>query len=140
MLYYGLSLNSTSLAGDIFLNFSLVTLAEMPGYFLAYIGMKFIGRRSTLAASLIIGGLACLSSSFSSSFPSLQTVLYLVGKFGATAAFGTTYLYTSELFPTRVRNVCVGLSSMCGRVGAMLSPYVARYIFNCSIFYIFVFM
>merc|ERR1711970_1250687 len=54
------------------------------------------------------------------------TVFFLLGKFGATAAFGTTYLYTSELFPTRVRNACVGLSSMMGRVGAMLSPYVAR--------------
>ena len=75
--------------------------------------------------------------------PALGTTFYLLGKFGATAAFGTTYLYTSELFPTgyverlcthefmllscRVRNACVGLSSMCGRIGAILSPYVARY-------------
>ena len=27
---------------------------------------------------------------------------------------------------SRVRNACVGLSSMVGRVGAILSPYVAR--------------
>ena len=45
----------------------------------------------------------------------LSTFFFLLGKFGATAAFGTVYLYTGELFPTRVRSVCVGLSSMVGR-------------------------
>merc|ERR1719348_18128 len=109
MIYYGLSLNATSLAGSPFLNFSLLSLVEVPGYLLSYLGMKFLGRRLTLSLSLVVRGLGCLGSSL---FPSLSTPLFLVGKLGATTAFGTTYLYTSELFPTRVRTACVGLSSM----------------------------
>lgn len=124
MIYYGLSLNSTSLAGDLFTNFLLVSLCELPGYAGAYLGMSLLGRRTTLAASLLTGGLGCLVSSLTQSY--ISTSAFLLGKFGATAAFGTTYLYTSELFPTRVRNVCVGLSSMTGRLGGILCPYVAR--------------
>jgi len=127
MIYYGLSMNAASLAGDIFTNFALLSLAEIPGYSLSYLGMTYLGRRTTLATSLLIGGVSCLISSLlPPSFNNSHTFFFLVGKFGATAGFGTTYLYTSELFPTRVRNACVGLSSMMGRVGAILSPYVAR--------------
>jgi len=126
LVYYGLSMNASSLAGDVFTNFTLLSVAEFPGYLLSYLGMCLVGRRATLAASLLIGGLACLAASLTpASVPALGTTFYLLGKFGATAAFGTTYLYTSELFPTGVRNACVGLSSMCGRIGAILSPYVA---------------
>ena len=41
-----------------------------------------------------------------------------------TSAFATIYLYTSELFPTSVRNLCLGLSSMVGRVGSIMAPYI----------------
>ncbi len=44
---------------------------------------------------------------------------------GVTCAFGTIYLYTSELYPTSLRTGGLGFSSTCGRVGAVLSPYVA---------------
>lgn len=127
MIYYGLSMNAASLAGDVFANFALLSAAEIPGYTLSYLGMTYLGRRSTLASSLLIGGVSCLISSLlPDTYTTGVTVFFLLGKFGATAAFGTTYLYTSELFPTRVRNACVGLSSMMGRVGAIVSPYVAR--------------
>ena len=132
LVYYGLSMNASSLAGDLFTNFTLLSVAEFPGYLLSYMGMCLVGRRATLAASLLIGGLSCLAASltpglsdiqfcncncciiefiirkagtchnmcFTASVPALGTIFYLLGKFGATAAFGTTYLYTSELFPT----------------------------------------
>lgn len=53
----------------------------------------------------------------------LSTVLVMVGKFGVTAAFSMVYVYTAELYPTVVRNMGVGISSMASRLGSILSPY-----------------
>ena len=60
----------------------------------------------------------------------LQIIVYLVGKLGITAAFGTVYLYTSELLPTSSRTAALGISSMCGRIGSMTSPYIGNLRYN----------
>jgi MFS family permease len=51
-------------------------------------------------------------------------VLAALGIVGMSIAFPTVYLYSAELFPTVVRNVGVGSSSMCARFGSMVAPYV----------------
>lgn len=47
----------------------------------------------------------------------------MLGKFGITSAFAMVYVYTAELYPTVVRNMGVGASSMASRLGSILSPY-----------------
>ena len=46
------------------------------------------------------------------------------GKLAITSSYGVVYIFASELFPTEVRNVGVGGSSMSARVGGILCPYV----------------
>ena len=127
MTYYGLSMSSATLAGDPYLNFFLVSLVEVPGYTLSYVTMVKMGRRPSVSISMLIGGLSCIACGFlqKPSLSWLNTTLYLVGKMFVTCAFGTIYLYTSELYPTSLRTAGVGMSSMCGRVGAIVSPYIA---------------
>ncbi|GFN77870.1 organic cation transporter protein [Plakobranchus ocellatus] len=55
----------------------------------------------------------------------LTVALAIAGKFGAAGGFGTIYLYSTELFPTLIRNSAIGASSSWARAGAMLAPYVA---------------
>lgn len=55
----------------------------------------------------------------------LSILLVMLGKFGITAAFAIVYVYTAELYPTVVRNMGVGASSMASRLGSILSPYFA---------------
>ena len=49
----------------------------------------------------------------------------ITGKLSITATFGAIYIYTSELLPTSVRTAALGTSSMFGRIGAIVSPYIA---------------
>lgn len=126
MSFYGLSMNATSLAGDPYLNFLLVSLVEIPGYTLSYLSMERYGRRKSISISLLIGGVACIIGPFvPPTMEWLTIALFLLGKMGVTCAFATVYLFTSELYPTTLRTLGVGFSSMCGRIGAIISPEVA---------------
>ena len=62
MVYYGLSLSASTLGGDVFVNFSLLSLTEIPGYVIAYYGMETYGRKPSMICSLLISGIACLLS------------------------------------------------------------------------------
>lgn len=55
----------------------------------------------------------------------MTVTLALLGKLGAAGAFGTVYVFSSELFPTVLRNAGMGTSSVCARVGGMIAPYIA---------------
>ncbi|NXB00888.1 S22AD protein, partial [Cnemophilus loriae] len=47
-----------------------------------------------------------------------------IGKFMATAAFATSYVYAAEVFPTIVRQTGVGLSSTMARAAGILAPLI----------------
>ena len=53
-----------------------------------------------------------------------MTGLSLFGKAGATMGFSVVYVYTSELFPTDVRNVAIGACSTFARISGMMAPFV----------------
>ncbi|XP_064595319.1 organic cation transporter protein-like [Liolophura sinensis] len=130
MVYYGLSLNSGNLAGDIYLNFFLVGLVEFPAYTLCLLLLDRIGRKSLYCASMLSGGIACVCTIFPSLYANqdlqwVTVILAMVGKLGAAAAFAIVYVYSSELFPTVVRNSALGAASMFARAGGMISPYIS---------------
>jgi len=52
------------------------------------------------------------------------TALSMIGKAGATAAFNGMYVYTTEIYPTEVRNVGLGMCSTIARISSMIAPYV----------------
>lgn len=63
-VFYGLSLNATSLSGNKYVNFILVCLIEIPGYTLSWLTMNKIGRRWALAASLLLCAFTCVAGGF----------------------------------------------------------------------------
>ena len=60
--YYGLSIKSADLAGDLYLNFFLVGLVEFPANTVCLLFMDRIGRKKLHITCMLVGGGACLST------------------------------------------------------------------------------
>ena len=56
----------------------------------------------------------------------MVTSLTMIGKMAIAATFILDYLYTSELFPTPVRNMAVGSSSMMARISSLVAPFMGK--------------
>lgn len=51
-------------------------------------------------------------------------IMALLGRFFATSAYVIFALFTSELFPTVIRNTAIGASLTMSHVGTFISPYI----------------
>ncbi|XP_026543355.1 solute carrier family 22 member 4-like [Notechis scutatus] len=122
--YFGLSLSTPNLHGDAYFNCFLSAVIEVPAYVIAWLLLRVLPRRYTIAGTLFLGGGVIL---FIQLVPPdlhiLSLILVMLGKFGITSAFSMLYVYTAELYPTIVRNMAVGSSSMSSRVGSIIAPY-----------------
>lgn len=68
MVYYGLGLNVGNLDGDIYVNFAINTSMEVAAYIVCVLLLDKMGRKIMHVGTMILGGVACLSTIF--------TVLY----------------------------------------------------------------
>lgn len=124
-VYYALSLNTSDLGGNIFLNFFIAGAVEFPAYVLSIFVLKRVGRKLPMIINMIIGGLACiLIIPIPDHLLWLKITLAMLGKFCITASFAIIYVFSAEIFPTVVRNVGVGSSSTIARIGSILAPFV----------------
>lgn len=63
-VFYGLTLNSVAVSGNIYINYIFVALVEVPGYFCTYLMLDRFGRRFSLCSSLLLSGTACFAFIF----------------------------------------------------------------------------
>ena len=57
-------MNSGNLAGDFYVNFFLMALAEIPGVLIGLAVLDKFGRRLSNSVSMLVGGLACICTIF----------------------------------------------------------------------------
>ncbi|XP_046378548.2 organic cation transporter protein-like [Haliotis rufescens] len=129
MAFYGLSMNVSNLSGSIYLNFFLFITVEAVAYISCFVVMDRIGRKLLLCISLSLTGAACilpLVPVLVSDTPEKWAIniLAIVGNTCASAAMCAVYTFTAELMPTTSRTFGMSMSSICCRVGSLLSPYI----------------
>lgn len=106
---------------------SLVLVAiAMPGYLVALATIERMGRRrmqlmgfcACTIIFLILGAeLKALRGQYKGLFVFLYGLTFFFSNFGANM---TTFILPAELFPTRARATCHGLSAAAGKLGAVL--------------------
>ncbi|KAJ8015162.1 hypothetical protein DPEC_G00023280 [Dallia pectoralis] len=126
MTYYGMSLNTPNMDGDPYLNCLVAASTEFLGYGFIWVFVRYLPRRVTLPTTMIMSGALLLLLNFiPDDQHTLSVTLVMIGKTGVAGAFGFLYLYSTELFPTVVRNMALGATSMSSRIGSTVSPYIA---------------
>ena len=124
LCFYGLILNSAG--QDLFIGMSSSAAVELLAYILTIFLMDIFGRRPILTICQIVSGCCCVCAGFiPQDFFWIRLFFSSIGKMGASAVFSVIFIYTSELFPTCVRNSSMGLCSTVARIGAMLAPSIA---------------
>ncbi|KAK5918298.1 hypothetical protein CgunFtcFv8_003073 [Champsocephalus gunnari] len=123
--YFGLSLNTSNLSGNPFMNCFLSAATEVPAYVVSTVLLKKCPRRALLSSFLVIGGGVLLLIQFiPEDLQYVALALEMTGKFGFTMAFSIVYIYTAEVYPTVLRNVGMGMCSSAARIGSITAPYV----------------
>ncbi|CAH4036707.1 unnamed protein product [Pieris brassicae] len=118
-IYYGMSINSTNLSGNRYVNYIVVAAAEIPGYRTSFLLMGIVGRRPVLAGAFWVCAVCQIAYIFiPSDVYSVSLAVYLVGKF----SIAMVMTYTTELYPTKYRHTLFAFSSMMGRIGSVVAP------------------
>ncbi|XP_067684295.1 solute carrier family 22 member 6-A-like isoform X2 [Haliotis asinina] len=114
--YFSLYLTSNTLASDVYLNFVLNSVGDFPAGFLFWL---FSDRGGLLVSTVI------KLATDNASWHILATVFAFVGKVFIGATFVSLLLFTTEVYPTNVRNIGLGINSTTGRIGSLLAPFTA---------------
>merc|ERR1719225_1521791 len=128
MVYYGLSFNTKNLGGDRYVSSFVSGFVEVPAVVVILPALSRFGRRLCYCGSFVGGGVCCLIVALIT-FISPDAIWFplaiaMTGKFLISMTFAIAYLYTAELFPTKVRNLAVGLASTFARIGSISAPYI----------------
>nr|XP_060614169.1 solute carrier family 22 member 6-A-like [Anolis sagrei ordinatus] len=121
--YYGLAMDLQNFGVSIYLIQVIFGAVDFPAKVVVTITMSYIGRRFSLSSFLILAGLIIIINIFvPTELQTVRTALAVIGKGCLSAAFNCTFLFTTELYPTPVRQTGLGFGSTMARVGGIVAP------------------
>ncbi|GAB6030974.1 hypothetical protein CHUAL_007797 [Chamberlinius hualienensis] len=127
LCYYGLAFKAPTIGSQVYMIAFLSSLTEIPSYIIGCVIVRYLSRRLYVILSFLLGGIFCLLIlAVPEDNQAAVTSLAISGKFFINIAYAIMYLYATEIFPTGNRNVALGTSSMCARVGSTIAPYIVQ--------------
>lgn len=163
MIFFGLTLNTSNLNGNIYLNCFISSLIDIVAYVANWHLNKWLSRPTFIACTMTFCGVllvliwlvpegwsplcsvmkqedplslwnpTCLTWCyhwcwvcffFSTDMHIMLQVLALGGRIGVTCAFCLNFVFYTELMPTVVRNMGLGVTTMAANIGTILCPYI----------------
>ncbi|XP_071841267.1 organic cation transporter protein-like isoform X1 [Apostichopus japonicus] len=123
LVFYGLSLSTSSLGIDPYIAFLISGTIEIPAYFLCMFVAEWFGRRGSTCGVMLLGGICCCVTPLIP-LGIWRALVAMLGKFFISMSFSIVYSWASELTPTIMRNSGLGFFSTVSRVGGILSPLI----------------
>ncbi|XP_072241146.1 solute carrier family 22 member 7-like [Leuresthes tenuis] len=123
--FYGISFNITGFGLNMYLTQFTYGLIELPAKVSVYYLLDKIGRRSTEVGALLLAA-TCLGINIVIPKDMFvpRTVVAVIGKGFSSASFATVVLYSSELYPTVIRQNGMGYNSFMARFGVAVTPLI----------------
>ncbi|CAN7938655.1 unnamed protein product, partial [Ixodes hexagonus] len=126
ILYFHLSFAAALIGGNVFLNYAIVQLMELPGKFLGILATIFFPRKICLISFFFSAAIAfLLALAFSGDSNWGMVAICAVSMLFVSANLELLCVYSAEVFPTSVRTMGVGSAYMASRIGSALAPFVA---------------
>ncbi|XP_057699013.1 solute carrier family 22 member 7-like isoform X3 [Corythoichthys intestinalis] len=123
--FYGITFNISGFGLNAYLTQLLYSSAEVPGKLSIYFLLDRIGRKRTQVGMLMMLAISLgINMVIPKEMSRMRTAVAIIGKVFASGSFGTTILYSSELFPTVVRQNGMGYNSSLARMGVAIAPLI----------------
>ncbi|XP_059368242.1 solute carrier family 22 member 2-like isoform X1 [Carassius carassius] len=125
VVYQGLIMRLGILGGNVYVDFLISGIVELPAAFLILFTIERIGRRLPFATANFVAGAACLITAFiPDSMFWLKSAVACVGRLGITMAFEMVVFVNTELYPTVIRNLGVSVCSTLCDIGGIVAPFL----------------
>ncbi|KAL1257775.1 hypothetical protein QQF64_011019 [Cirrhinus molitorella] len=122
---YGISFNISGFGLNMYLTQFVYGAIEIPAKLSIYYLLDKFGRHITQSVSLLFVGISLMINIFIPKDKSVaRTVIAVLGKGCSATSFGTVILYTTELYPTVVRQNGMGYTSFVARLGVSVAPLI----------------
>lgn len=136
--YYGVLLGSAKVHSNKYFSFLLIGLADVLGAILNAFLMDRIGRRLSIGGAFPVYAILLLASvQLSPDQEIIKLILFVISKTAIAEALIGLYLYTTEFWPTSVRNTAYNMTTTVGRFGsilASLSVFLSEYYVHLPMF------
>jgi hypothetical protein len=124
--------------GNFYITFLLSGLVELPSNLITALGLRYIGRRKLYSGFMFLITVSTLAV-IPSKTTAFKVTFALLGKFADNSAWAVLYLHGPEIFPTVIRHIGIGSSSVVGRFGSIAAPFMRNLVrinfFISKIFY-----
>jgi MFS family permease len=135
LCYYLVTFSLGDYEGNEVVNGLVMGTGEFLAVFPAMYMLEKTGRKTSFMASWVISFVASVCAILFHALANygceecvvVETVSLGFLKFGLTANFVVLTIYMAELFPTVVRGLVFGASSLCGRVSTITSPVIINF-------------
>ncbi|XP_038213938.1 organic cation transporter protein-like [Zerene cesonia] len=125
--FFGINQYIGRLQGNIYVNVALSATSLIPGIVLVVLASLYLKRKTSVITSFSVAAISLLLFIvIPRSLETVTRVLAIIGMIGAYTSFVQIYLYSSEIFPTVIRNSAMGFASVFARFGGFIAPFVVN--------------